>query len=214
MNKTFLIISVVLTILSVIYMLLDYFGVIRYISIHFKSPEKYSTVYSSLDKGHKNRVIISLHADNKNINKLKPIISSLIDQSVRVDEIALNVDHSTIVPDYLKNYVAIHRSYNANKLTPTIIREKDTDTLIIALDSDTIYGSDFIADILDAFEDGKVIYAGKKNGIYKGPILIKTGYFDAAFLDLKGDINNILTHYLSSLPHKKIKTRENFKNIF
>jgi hypothetical protein len=59
-----------------------------------------------------------------------------------------------------------------------------------------------------------VIYAGKKNGIYKGPILIKTGYFDAAFLDLKGDINNILTHYLSSLPHKKIKTRENFKNIF
>src|SRR3989344_4209045 len=95
-KKTIIILSVVSTILSLVYIFLVYFGIIRYFSIQIYPLESYSKNYKNLDKAskdEKNRVIVSLSTSPNKIKKLKPVINSILDQTVRVDEIAISIPY-------------------------------------------------------------------------------------------------------------------------
>ena len=149
------IISIVSTILSLIWILLTYFGIIRYISIHVRNNESFVQNYHKLEKGDdKHRIVISLTTNSKNIKHLYPVITSLLDQTVKVDEISLTIPYGKEydIPDNIRDIVKVYRvskKYkNASNVIPSLLREGETDTKIIVVSDNMIYGRDFIEDIL------------------------------------------------------------------
>ncbi len=98
------------------------------------------------------KVVISLTTIPDRIDKIKPALVSLLDQSRRVDEICINVPHKTLkgkkykIPSWLKKLdnIKVRRVEKdwgpSTKLLPTLVRENH-DTIIIVTDDDVIYGS-------------------------------------------------------------------------
>ena len=70
-------IFVIFTILSLISILFYYFGIFRYIQLHFDNNEKYIKNYKNLDNAHTKKVVISLSTTSENIKKLKPVLKSI-----------------------------------------------------------------------------------------------------------------------------------------
>ena len=155
-KKTVVIISLVSAVISLLVMLFSYYGITRYISMHTGKVEKYSKNYTKLDKASdENRVVVSFSTPPEKVEKLRPFVNSLLDQTVKVDEIAFNlpegVDYN--IPDNLKNVMIVHKAGKdygeGNSSVPTLIRENDANTQIVVVEANRVYGKDFIEDILD-----------------------------------------------------------------
>lgn len=105
------------------------------------------------------RVVITLSTIPERLDLLGPTLASLLDQSVHVDEIGINIPWVSRkgkkyhIPDWLKSlhHVRVHRvdvdEGPATKLLPTLRREKP-DTRIIVVDDDNIYHRDTIKVLL------------------------------------------------------------------
>ena len=229
MNKTLFIITIIVSILSLLYIILSYVGVLRYCALNMKSPKSYIEKYKSADKASSSRVVISMSASEKDLFSLRPVINSLLDQTVKVDEIAINIpDSYTKIPKDLSNYTVVHKTaYNyedAQDIIPTILREKEADTIIIVLKPDTIYGENFIEKMVSYLHKDNVVNLSHKNnsGYMKHPYVVKVGYFTDGFLDKVTDNYNsdnsenfakILFDFLSKKELKSIDYRENFKSV-
>jgi hypothetical protein len=167
-RRTWVILSLIFSVLSLVYILMDYFGLIRYFRLHNASHGAYVKAYAGLDKADPdNRVVISITTTPDGLSKIKPVLLSLIDQTVRVDEIALNIPYAYQnakmekyeVPKYLEEIVNVYRSGKdygkTTKVIPTMLRESGAKTKIIFLDDDMIYGKDFIEDLVTASLNNK-----------------------------------------------------------
>ncbi len=123
--------------------------------------------YHSLPRASSQRTVITLSTIPDRIQYLKPVLSSLLDQTVRVDEICLNLPHISRkglrykIPKWLSalTWVKIHRCEldqgPATKLLPTLKREQENrsmNTRIIVVDDDNIYNNKMIEKILQRFE--------------------------------------------------------------
>ena len=110
-KKTIIVISLVSAIFSLIYVLLTYFGLTRYVGLYMFSTEGYSKKYKNLDKLGKYKTIISMTATPKQMEKLTHTIKSLLDQTVRVDLISIVVPYGNNyrLPDELKSSVVVIR---------------------------------------------------------------------------------------------------------
>ena len=152
-----ILITVITTILSLLFIALSYFGITRYLSLHLYSCERFIEKYKDLPKASDSRVVLTFTTTPEKLNKLKPMINSLLDQTVRVNQIILvipNYDKDKyIIPDYLKNIVTIipsGKNYGeGTKLIPTLLREKDSETIIIAINDNIIYGKDFLQEMIE-----------------------------------------------------------------
>lgn len=189
MNNPFLIVSgLILITFTALYLS----GIYRYIYLHITNPEKYLKNYQNLDKADPdNKVVVSITTTPDKISKIKPVLNSILDQTVKIDQIALNIPYSYNgvdyqIPEEFKKFVSIYRcgmDYGpGTKLIPTLLREDECGTIIITLDDDQIYGKDFIE---------KLIYESKKNpnnAIYinenkcSSGLLVKPEFFDANIL--------------------------------
>ena len=95
--------------------------------------------------------VISLTTTPDRLKNIKTCLKSLLDSSVKVEEIRLNIPYKSckgkeyVIPNWLKKLtsVKIHRCDKdwgpATKLLPTLIDVK-SDTKIIVVDDDVIYG--------------------------------------------------------------------------
>jgi len=199
-----------------IFVILSYFGIIRYLKLHVDSHSNYIENYKKLNKASENnKVILSLSSNTKKINKIMPMLKSILDQTVKVDQIVLNLppgDNYNIPKEYnnILNIFYSGKNYDeATKLIPTLLREDNADTIIILLKDDYIYGKDFIETIIEESNknDSAII---SNNGI-----LIKTSFFDPKAI-LKRDENNLTDDWiLNNIKYKKkhIQYRENFKSF-
>jgi hypothetical protein len=158
MNKK---IAIILLLFSVIVFLIINYNIYRYIKIHFDDDSEYIKNYKNLNKCQDCRIVISLTTVPERIKLLKPVIKSLLDQSVKVDQIVLNIpkmckEKPYDVPEELNNMCNVFtcgRDYGpGTKFFPTILREQETNTIIIMLDDDYIYGYDFIETLLNEYE--------------------------------------------------------------
>lgn len=161
-KRTWVIISLVFTFISLVYIILTYYGITRYISIHIYPMKDYVNNFRILEKACKERVVISITTTPKRIKKISAVISSLLDQTVKVDEIALNIPYkfqnqiseSYEVSKELEKTINVYRSGKdygpMTAIIPTLLREKEANTKIIFLDDDVIYGKDFIETLVDA----------------------------------------------------------------
>lgn len=154
MNSTILILSIVVSVLSIVWIVLSYFGIVRYYCIKYKSFESYVRAYEKLPRAnYEGKIIVSLGGDeNTDLEKIKPTLKSVLDQTVHVDQIALNLPDSKNwdIPDYIKNtdvisvYKVPIKCGKASAILGPLLREKNGSTVIICLDTNVIYGPDLI----------------------------------------------------------------------
>jgi hypothetical protein len=118
--------------------------------------------YSQLPKEFDDRIIISFSTTPNKIHKLKPFINSILDQTIKVDLIAMIIiqdednPNTYDIPKYIKNVANVFpagREYGkGTKIIPMLLREKECGTIIIALDENKIYGQDFIYSIIEEYK--------------------------------------------------------------
>lgn len=217
-------ISLILSIISLIYVILDYYGLIRYLKMFIYSPKKYIKNYKKLEFGCENRVVISLTTTPSRIKKIHPIINSLLDQTTKVDLIAITVPYGTEynLPSDLHDTVSLYRTGGEYKelscLIPVIKREGEKTTKIITLGDDKIYGKDFIEILLTESKKhpDKTVYVGdKKSNIdVKKGVVFKTGFFDSGFVDFPDGYSSFKWVKQHVKNKHSINYKENYKLIF
>ena len=220
-KKTVIIITIISSIISLIMILLSYFGINRYLLLMIKDSESYIANYSKLPKAdNKNKVVISLTTTPDNIYKIKPMINSILDQTVKVDQIILVLPHNYKekgynIPEYINkvaNIVPSGRDYGeGTKLLPILLREKECDTTIIALDDDIVYGNDFIYTMIEESQNNpdKVLVDNK--GV---SILVKPDNFGCDVIDRNREKIDNKWFLEKAKDNKIIEYTENYRNIF
>lgn len=193
---------IIITLLFVIALILLQFDISRYVKIKYSNEYKsYITNYSKIPKiNTEQKVIISLTTSPQMINNIKSTIKSLLDQSVRVDEIVLNIPEKSNgliynIPEVYKDMITIKKCSvdygESTSIIPTLLRECD-DCVVICVEDKYIYGFDFIESIFDQYKKNtnKII-------ISKGSILLKCSFFDNNILlvDKKMSTTKLLNKY-------------------
>jgi len=153
-----IILLILFTVLSLSATFLSYFGIIRYFGCYINNYNNYIQNYTKLPKSSEGRVVISFSVNPNKFNKLKPFINSILDQTVKVDLIAMIIpedsrDINYFIPDYIKYFaVILHTGRGYGKGTtiiPMLLREKESDTIIITLNENIVYGQDFIYSLVE-----------------------------------------------------------------
>ena len=183
--------AVVFLFIIIVYLFV-YYNMIRYIYLHFGSTDKILRKYPSLKKNTSNKVIVSFTTSSiSKIKKMYPMIYSIFDQTVQVDQIVMNVPHSfkSKTLTELSKIIFVKKCAidygNGNKCIPTVTREKDYGTIIILLKDNMIYGKDFLEMIiLESMKyPNKVIMSN-------GGILTKPEFFSKEILNVNCKIND------------------------
>ena len=161
MSKIIHIISIVASLLSIIVSILVYFGIIRFIKLYMsKSTEKYIQKYTDLPFASKKRVVIVLSVQNETqLKNILPTINSLLDQTVRVNQLFLVLPCNTEydIPENLKKILTVitpGKIYNEQyqDIITILQREKEKEIFIIKASNNIIYGNEFIENIIETAE--------------------------------------------------------------
>lgn len=186
-KRTIIILLVLSSLVSLSITLLTYFGIVRYIQLRIQYPENFIKLYSNLPKSTiSKRNIVTFSTTPDKINKITPMINSILDQTIRVDQIILVVPNKRDynIPTYLTkvvNILSILRSYGeGTKLIPLLLREKDARTNIIALQDNIVYGKDFLEIMIDTAEKNIDTVLVDKN---KTAILIKPSHYEHTIIN-------------------------------
>ena len=210
--------TIILLLFGIIVFLTIYYNIYRYIKIHFDDESEYIKNYRKLKKCKDCRIVISLTTIPERINLIKPVIKSLLDQSVKVDQIVINLpkmckDETYDVPDDLKNMcniITCGRDYGpGTKFIPTILREQQSDTIIIMVDDDYIYGYDFIETILDEYEKNPECAIVMNEAILLKPEFLDT---DVIYTNKKYIDNEWIKKYIKS-EQKNINYNKNLRSF-
>ncbi len=167
-----LILTLIITIISIVFIALSYYGIIRLCKLKIGSCESFAKDYIKLSKANsKFKIIISIYGTS--YESLKLTINSILDQTVRPDQIIISVPEGTNINigNYIKDnkIITIHdvpKKYKTccNFMSP-LLSEKDGDTIIILVNENTIYGPDFVETIVEESEKNPncIIYLSKYN---------------------------------------------------
>jgi hypothetical protein len=158
----YLILFFIILFVIIIFLVANYIDGPRYLKIKECSTSKLDREYRN--KKRINHSIISLTTTPARISEIRPIISSLLDQSVAVDEIRINVPYTSCkgvkyeIPKWLSSLknVKIYRQIKdwgpATKLIPSLLDKKNKDKRIIILDDDVIYGYNTVETLIEYFD--------------------------------------------------------------
>ncbi len=161
MPSTFVKLQIAITVLSLLWIILAYYGYVRYAKLRMSSCESYAKEYLKTPRVNtKRKVIISMTTTTSNLENIKTCVNSLLDQTVHPDQIIISIpeDRDIILPNFIKNnhIILVHKlnkDYGkSSAILSPLIREKDGEALIIIVDDDGVYGNDFIETLVDASE--------------------------------------------------------------
>ena len=162
--------------LKVLLVILFFLLLIIILTVNYIDGYRYITINSNnifqLDREYRYKpkiknCVISLTTIPNRLKHIKPILMSLLDSSVRVEEIRLNIPYKSckgikyVIPKWLTKLksVKIYRTEKdwgpATKLLPTLLdcfKHRNYKQKIIAVDDDVIYGYYMIETINDYFE--------------------------------------------------------------
>ena len=153
--------------------------------------------YKTKRKSTNDKVVVSFTTTPDRIEKIKPMLNSILDQTVKIDQISMNIPEESKnkkynVPTEYKNVCNVYKSGKdygpGTKYIPTLLRESECGTKIIIVDDDQLYGDDLIEKLLEESEKNpdKCIYAGDKfSG--SGGILIKPEFMSDVNHDICDD---------------------------
>ncbi|MFS8159472.1 MAG: hypothetical protein ACMG6E_04515 [Candidatus Roizmanbacteria bacterium] len=156
-----IIVIVVIVIIAMIILEVPRYCRLRKIDL-VKFDDDYDQVHAKNRFKTSHRTVVSLTTTPDRITLLGPTLASLLDQSIRVDEIAVNIPYKSrkgqeyVIPEWLSNlkHVKLYRveldEGPATKLLPTLRREKE-DTRIIVVDDDVILNSKCLQVLSDSY---------------------------------------------------------------
>lgn len=204
---------IVLVLFFVIVFILVYFDLFRYFKIHYDGDDEYIYGYKKIPRFEtNNRIIVSFTTTQANVKKIKPMIKSLLDQTVRIDQIMLNVAENCNIPKEYDHMVNIYKcgvDYGEGmKCIPTILREGEYGTIIIMLNDDYVYGNDFIEKILTSSKQ----YPNKSISS-NGALLVKPEFFNKDILDVNGKIDTDGLRKLLKVSDHYVDYYDNFKKL-
>ncbi len=155
--------SVLSIILTAIYILFDYFGWSRYLTLRLKGGTKsYVNAYKNVETL-KERIILVILSTPERLNGISPLLNSLLDQTIRVNEINILLSCDKVpVDESITNVANIF--WKCTGLNSIIPKERDKNTILVVLRDDVIYGKDFIETIITERSKKKCIIAGVKDG--------------------------------------------------
>ena len=215
---------VIFVLFVVIICIVTYFDFYRYFYLHnfickTNDFDEYIEYYQELSKLDEidSKVVISFSTTPDKIRKIRPMIKSILDQSVKVDKIILNLPDTCERMEYKvpEDYKDVLNVYNCgkdygygNKFIPTLLRESDYGTILIMLDDEYIYGYDFIEKLL--FESieypNRMIYS-------EGAMLVKPEFFRKEILNIKESVitENVIKKYIK-VNSNRVKYYKNIKS--
>lgn len=191
MKRPMLIFSLILSFLTLFFLIFQYFGFIRNLSLRFFPPQYYAERYARLPKADEDRVVLLI---SKPEGKIKSeIVNSLLDQTVRVDDIAITLKYKEI-PKFerenkdCKDIFSLHgfskpteevkklekvnecsklSEKERNEIMYTILREPEAKTKILIIEPNRIYENDFVQSVIEYCneKDNKNKSVLKYNGI-------------------------------------------------
>jgi|TARA_B110000261_G_scaffold13670_1_gene13784 hypothetical protein len=189
MKTNLLKISIILSVLTIIYLILSYSGIIRYISLHCKETLNLAEKYGNKTKSQhfkNNKTIVTMFSNDLFKENLKPVINSILDQSVKVDSILLFTSQETenkYLPEHIKyavNVIKNEVNYGyGNNIIPAIFKEKEEGVIIIPIEN-KIYGEDYIETLLDKSVEKQLSQIFNQNNDL---VLIKIDNLDNKFLE-------------------------------
>ena len=138
----------------------------RFVSLHLTAPETLVRRHEALPRCEGTaRVVVSMTTIPDRVARIAPTLSSLLDQTRRPDAIYLNLpryarreQREYEIPEFLERFSCVERiscgrdNGPATKLIPTLQRETDPDTCIIAIDDDQIYPRNLIETLVSRSE--------------------------------------------------------------
>lgn len=188
MKKNILIIALIVSILSMIYMFLNYYGFIRYANLRLSSPEHFLKHMNTIPKN-KDRIIVVFNLNKKITRRNITFINSILDQTVRPNEISLLLSYSKNekVPDSIKNIVSTcgySKDYGQyNSILYPILKEPDANTKILILNPNLIYGKDFLSIMIEKSDQNpnKIVYVNahkQSDGILVTPNNLSKDFYN------------------------------------
>ena len=190
-KRPFLILSLVVSILTLLYLILHRQGIIRKWQLQIYQPEDYLRKFAKIPKADKTKVVVAFSISEKlNLEQIKPFLNSLLDQTVKVDEIILNIPYKDmeIIPKRYKKILSVHgysKDYeNAANLICSVLTEPEANTKIVLVEPNTMYNDDFIEMMVAKSNEqpDKIVYGNKDKNIKHG-ILLKPKFFDNKISD-------------------------------
>ena len=153
-------IFLILILLLFIFFLVYFFNFYRYFQLKYNSNlpgyiKKYTTMKINRPKSFNSKIIVSISCKPKNVHKMESLLASLLDQTTKIDQIALNIPDSKkyqikkICEDVVNVYNCGNDYGIENNIIPTLLREGDYGTIIICLDENVIYGKDFLERLIN-----------------------------------------------------------------
>jgi len=208
---------VIITVISLIIAFLSFFGIFRYFNLHFKKSENFINNYKNLDKPKNNsKITISIGTTGKRLKNIRPMLNSILDQTVKVDEIFINIPECSYEYEIPNDYKSIFtilpcgKNYGiATKFIPTLLREDNADTKIIFLDDNYIYGKDFIETLINESNSFDGVVTSNKG------IILSPNNIDAKYLLNINNKTNYNHEWIEKTfkNKKKISYFENYKTF-
>ena len=211
-----IIITSMIIMFAVLILIIVHYNFYRYLMMHLDISDE-TSIKNYMQKKrapYQHKIIVSLTTSCNRVKKLKPMIKSILNQTVRIDQIALNVSKKCKVPEEIEQMVNVYvcgREYGeGTKCIPTILRETDSETLLILLEDNYIYNENFIETVVNEYN---------KNSEYclysKGVIVLKCGFMKEDIIDVTKDqvSDKLLMRYIKA-PKKKIETEHLFIKCF
>ena len=166
----------IILLILIIFLIMEYTDTRRFLRLNVNQSDGYDMRYRDKPRCDTDkRVVISMTTLPDNIDRIEPVISSLLDQSVQIDEIAINIPYISmkgdtyIIPRWLTKLenVKIYRTNSdegpSTKILPTLKREKG-DTIIIVVDDNSVYGRNMVSNMLTSFDKMGGVEAITNNG--------------------------------------------------
>ena len=166
-KKSWQILSLIISVLGLIYMFLSYYGIIRFIKLHMTDSIFYTEKFTKKEKGDKyTKISIFSPVKKEEAYRLKPFINSLLDQSVKINDITLICENKEdiwkdIDPE-IKKILSINTHSEKNNDIGTfvfsLLKENKEDTNILVLNPGKVYGEDYIETLLEKGEKEDIVY--------------------------------------------------------
>jgi hypothetical protein len=150
---------VIILFLIFIFLLAYFFNFYRYFQIRYypnlsEYIMKYTHKKMTRIKGFNSKIIVSISCRPNNSHKLESLLASLLDQTIKIDQIAFNIPYKTkdgkdyTIKKVCEDVVSVYRcGYDygkENNIIPTLLREGEYGTVVISLDENIIYGENFL----------------------------------------------------------------------
>lgn len=205
-----ILISATIVLFLLIVLVIWNYNLQRYAMLHMDMSDDY-VIRNYMKKkrvDYNYKIVVSLTTTPYRIKRIKPMIKSILDQSVRIDQISLNIpaDQNFVIPDNLDKMINIYtigRSYGrGTKCIPTVLRETDANTLIILLDDYYIYGYDFLEKLLEEYlkNPDHCLYS-------RGAILLKSSFVKEDIVDItREDVSDKLLMKYITAPKIKLSS--------